>query len=567
MPASIFEHAWRPPGRGKCATHPLPPVGEASPHSLHANAQLSRDAVNAAPGAGKTVAASVVANALIQKGEIDRVIVIAPRSEVVNQWAQEFNQVTGRYMGKVTGIDGDIKALDIDVCATWSAIQGLSDAFQAICKASRTLVVCDEHHHGAVKAAWGTSAGSAFSDARFVLVLTGTPIRSDGEKTMWLAYDDEGAIDHPEDGTYTLTYGEAVDLLYCRPVTFHRHEGLFSVDLEDGEIINVSSKQKAELKGDLKRVPGLQRTLNFYRLACTPQYEKDGKTPLLTGYQATMLEYAGQKLSDLRDRMPNAGGLVIAPSIEVAEYMVSLIEKVEGEKPILVHSQLPHSENKINAFRKTDKRWLVSVAMISEGVDIPRLRVLIYLPSALTEVAFRQAIGRVVRTNGPQDDTRAYVVMPSFDILENYARKVEDEMSPTARKDEAATKIKRCPSCNQECELGAKTCSNCGHEFLARPIAFKQCPKCQALNLMAAKECQQCGETFGVKFVLTLEEALRAGAIVRGMDIDEDEVQDAEEMAADVRDKILKSGDEKLVKILKILPEESWARLKNILDQ
>jgi hypothetical protein len=56
---------------------------------------------------------------------------------------------------------------------------------------------------------------------------------------------------------------------------------------------------------------------------------------------------------------------------------------------------------------RTDKRWIASVAMISEGVDIKRFRVLMYLPNALTELAFRQAIGRVVRSIGPTDDTRA----------------------------------------------------------------------------------------------------------------------------------------------------------------
>ena len=55
--------------------------------------------------------------------------------------------------------------------------------------------------------------------------------------------------------------------------------------------------------------------------------------------------------------------------------------------------------------------------MVSEGVDIKRLRVLVYLPAARTELAFRQAIGRVVRTLGPDDDTRAYVVMPSFECM------------------------------------------------------------------------------------------------------------------------------------------------------
>lgn len=360
--------------------------------------------INAAPGAGKTLASCVIAQALIERQEIDRVIVIAPRAEVVNQWAADFRRVTGRYMSKVTARDGDIYRLGLDVCATWGAIQGLLDALQAMCRAARVLVICDEHHHAAVQAAWGEGADSAFAEARFALVLTGTPIRSDGAESVWLPYDDAGAIDYPEDGTYTLTYGQAVDLGYCRPVTFHRHEGRFTVDLEDGQAIQVSGQQPATFPGPLARIPGLQRALDFYRLACTPQYEADGQTPLVTGYQATMLEYAAQKLDDLRLRMPDAGGLVIAPNIEMAQYLARLIERLESEAPVLVHSQMPNPESKIKAFKSTDKRWLVSVAMISEGVDIPRLRVLVYLPNALTELAFRQAIGRVVRTCGPDDE-------------------------------------------------------------------------------------------------------------------------------------------------------------------
>ncbi|MBM3394349.1 MAG: DEAD/DEAH box helicase, partial [Betaproteobacteria bacterium] len=252
--------------------------------------------INAAPGSGKTTAASVIAQALFARGEVDRVIVIAPRAEVVNQWADDFRRATGRYMTKVTGRDGDIAALDLDVCATWAAVQGLQDAMQAVCRAARTLVVCDEHHHAAVEAAWGESADSAFADARFVLILTGTPIRSDGEQSVWLAYDDAGAIDHPDDGTYTLTYGQAVDLGYCRPTTFHRHEGRFTVTLDAQNRVRVSSRERAALPKDMARIGPLQRALDFYKLACTPQYERDKKTPLATGYQATMLEVAGAKL-------------------------------------------------------------------------------------------------------------------------------------------------------------------------------------------------------------------------------------------------------------------------------
>lgn len=180
--------------------------------------------INAAPGAGKTLASCAIAQALILRGEMDRVIVIAPRAEVVNQWADDFRRVTGRHMSKVTARDGDIGALGIDVCATWAAVQGLLPELQAVCRNARVLVICDEHHHAAVEAAWGNGADGAFADAKYVLVLTGTPIRSDGVQSIWLAYDDAGAICHPAEGTYTLTYGKAVELGYCRPVTFHRHE-------------------------------------------------------------------------------------------------------------------------------------------------------------------------------------------------------------------------------------------------------------------------------------------------------------------------------------------------------
>jgi superfamily II DNA or RNA helicase len=246
--------------------------------------------------------------------------------------------------------------------------------------------------------------------------------------------------------------------------------------------------------------------------------------------------------------------------------MVALLEKIEGEKPILVHSQMPNPSSKIRAFRETDKRWLVSVAMVSEGVDIKRLRVLLYLPNAMTELAFRQAIGRVVRSAGNDDDTRAYVVMPSFSTFETYARRVEDEMSPSARNGTLRPRFKRCGPCGHECELGARDCPVCDSAFPVAPERLKACVDCDALNPMAAKKCYTCGLSFQQSFNITLEEALRAGAIVRGMDIDEDEVQEAEEIAPLVRRRILGSGDHRLIKIIQTLPDESWARLRTIFD-
>jgi len=175
------------------------------------------------------------------------------------------------------------------------------------------------------------------------------------------------------------------------------------------------------------------------------------------------------------------------------------------------------------------------------------------------------AIGRVVRTAGHDDDTRAYVLMPSFETFEVFTRRVENDMSLAPRVPSGEPKSKRCPACARECALGERSCAECGHEFPVGPQRLKPCGGCGALNPVTATACHACGDSFAQNFTLTLDEALRAGAIVRGMDIDENEVLVAEEIAPAVRNLILRSGDSKLVKILQTLPDESWARLRKIL--
>jgi hypothetical protein len=67
-------------------------------------------------------------------------------------------------------------------------------------------------------------------------------------------------------------------------------------------------------------------------------------------------------------------------------------------------------------------------------------------------------------------------------------------------------------------------------------------------------------------FSLSLDEALRTGAIVRDMDLEEIEVTQGEAIAQPVRDRMLKSGDNTLVRITRTLPDESFARLKDIIS-
>ena len=528
----------------------------------------NRFLINAAPGSGKTICASVIAEKLIAMGEIDRVIVIAPLNEVVRQWSEEFKFVTKRHMSKVTGSDSNIEDFGVDLCATWSSIQGLLDGFQHVCNNSKTLIICDEHHHAAISAAWGEGANGAFKNAKYVLVLTGTPIRSDGEEMVWFAYTEKGKINHPEEGTYTLTYGEAVKLGYCRPITFHRHWGQYSVEVDKGETIVVDGNKEAEIPKNLKRVKGIQQALEFYQLACKPKFHSDGTldTDDIQTYQASMLEKGIQKLSEVQLTKPEAGGLIIAPNILVAEYMAGLLHTLTGEKPELVHSQLSNSTNTIDRFRNSTKNWIVSVAMVSEGVDIKRLRVLVFLPSAKTELFFRQAMGRVVRTTDENDLSFANVIMPTDKTFDLYARRVEKEMPESFAKPKE-NKFKICPTCHTENSLNARECIECGDEFPLPKINYKTCEDCGALNPIHNKKCQSCGASFENKFHITLEAACRDGGIVRGMDLDEEDMKLGEKIGPGIIKGIIASNDSVLIDTLRGLPPESYARVIKIIDK
>jgi len=65
---------------------------------------------------------------------------------------------------------------------------------------------------------------------------------------------------------------------------------------------------------------------------------------------------------------------------------------------------------------------------VSEGVDIPRLRVGVYGTNVITEMYFRQVVGRFVRMqDGLPKPQRAWLYLPKDPILVHYAKQIKAE--------------------------------------------------------------------------------------------------------------------------------------------
>jgi superfamily II DNA or RNA helicase len=65
--------------------------------------------------------------------------------------------------------------------------------------------------------------------------------------------------------------------------------------------------------------------------------------------------------------------------------------------------------------------------MVSEGVDIPRLRVGVYATAARTELFFRQVVGRFIRTTPRPRRQMSYLLMPADPRLKALAHEIELE--------------------------------------------------------------------------------------------------------------------------------------------
>ena len=88
--------------------------------------------------------------------------------------------------------------------------------------------------------------------------------------------------------------------------------------------------------------------------------------------------------------------------------------------------------------------------MVSEGVDIPRLRVGVFATTTTTELFFRQAVGRVVRYTCGTPRQRAYFFVPDDPRLRHHAAELAELRRHSLRKARGADEEIASPSADPD---------------------------------------------------------------------------------------------------------------------
>src|SRR3954469_4003709 len=149
--------------------------------------------VTATPGAGKTTFALAVAQTLLVRRVIDRVVVVCPTDHLRTQWADAAARVGIQLDPNLTNADGPVRAELRGYVTTYAQVAGAPMLHRARTDAKRSLVVLDEIHHAGDGLSWGEATAEAFVPARRRLALTGTPFRTrPDERIPFVRYDADG---------------------------------------------------------------------------------------------------------------------------------------------------------------------------------------------------------------------------------------------------------------------------------------------------------------------------------------------------------------------------------------
>jgi superfamily II DNA or RNA helicase len=368
------------------------------------------------PAGGKTIAAFYAASKWLDEPSPKRriVVYVAPLRGLKIGAKRIYKAHFGLELQ--TNFDGRLKEGMSGVALTYAGLAGAADAIRALCSRYEIMAIFDEPHHMSeeVNAVWGARAKHALEFAIRRLLMTGTPWRSDYGAIPFAARNDDGTYvaDHLFDWPLALEEIDENGYRCIRILSFRTFDASVSyLDRDSREEFTLDSRGSLSHKQQDMWLTGAIRSDRLVE---------------------EMIREANDKLMQVRSLKPDAAGLVVCEDIPAAQRITKKLQQITGIKPHLIVSELGDDDDDettrrdVDDFERERGTWIVSVRQVSEGVDVPRLIVGVFLTNWRTELYFRQFVGRVMRSQRTEFDKEAYIYIPNHHELVEYAKKIEE---------------------------------------------------------------------------------------------------------------------------------------------
>ena len=381
------------------------------------------------PASGKTLASLLIGALLLDKGLIEKIIVLVPTDYLRTQMVGDGEQIGLHFDGKDYRTDKKFDGIVTTYQMLGSKCRDTgrfnkAELLRKVCQDYKTLVIADECHHIGERNSWGEAFTHAFSLSIARLMTSGTYFRTDGQRLPWTRYW-RRKIDLSPPHAYAYGYGmnEWNDSLcalkdhVATDIIFHPWDGIVNFTIKErnnqtGELReqefklkmsdNIDIKYACEFDSHGQRIIDNRRLRYILkrkrRLACiecgTPKH------PYGTEYVREQLIAANKQLNECRRFHPWAGGLIICHDIRHADAVAKALKKWTNEDAEVIHSESGNNRT-IEKFKNNTtpsrKKWICAVGKISEGVNIKFLRVCVYLTPIQAPLKWTQIVGRILR--------------------------------------------------------------------------------------------------------------------------------------------------------------------------
>lgn len=345
--------------------------------------------------------AAELAQCMLAENKVDFVLCFSPSISVTEGMRQSLSRATGRRFDGIIGAAGG--------SYTYQRLLSLKEDFWQLFDEQRVLVIFDEIHHcsGLTEEdcnAWGQEILlNIRAQAAYTLALTGTPWRSDQAPIVLAQYVDP---DHQIQCHYHYGLSDAVRDNVCRRP---------KIVLIDNENIQLFSNDR-----ETRTFDSLLELLSTGAISYSSVITHDK-------VMRYMLKAACLRLDVLRQESPDAAGLVVASSVEHAQKIAQMLHQEFGRIATIVTYKHDEPASRIERFRHGKDEWIVSVGMISEGTDIPRLQICCHLSHIKTELHYRQLLGRILRlTKTPNQEAWLYTLAEPK--LVEFAHRIADDL-------------------------------------------------------------------------------------------------------------------------------------------
>lgn len=236
--------------------------------------------------------------------------------------------------------------------------------------------------------------------------------------------------------------------------------------------------------------------------------------------QSTRLtELISAQIVHVMETQKRRGVFIFASTKKHAQEIYNHLPK---EESAIILGEMPQHERTVilDKARKGEIRYLVNIAIISVGVDIPSYDTIAYMRPTESLVLLVQTMGRALRLSPSTNKTEALIL----DFAGNIERHSDwdnpvlmDAVKKSLDKDKPL--VIQCPQCNEMNTESARRCTGIAHDSESNTMKrcsyyfeFKECEHefqggtCGAKNDLVARECHKChGELIDPNAKLSLD--------------------------------------------------------------